>query len=426
MTVLDTVNRIYREFKRYTGDGLPGEPTGAPLPVGDPQSGPYSPKKSELRAAFTEILGAAAEAGDEAQEALAELERLYLGAKASDPATDNTGDPLETGALYFNTTDGKFRVWNGVSWQDQSTALGDGEVTTPKLADAAVTNLKLASMAAATIKGRAHGAGSGEPDDLTADEVRKFTAARGHLYGLTTSNNATDATNDIDIATGEAASTGSNPILMVSAAAVGKRLDAVYASGGTPAAATGGRFDAAISDGTWFVFMISNGVDIGFGFSKSLDPTGADNYPAGYDHYRRVGAVLRVSGAIKAFKQRGDWFAWQSWTVPDMNAVSVGTVASLHPLTVPTGIEVEASVVASVNIGSSAVGFLLTSPIYDADILPSASGPSQGHGSSAIRTNDEVSVITDTFGQIRARTSVAATSVTVHTRGFRDLRGRCL
>lgn len=55
MPIADTINRIYREFKRYTGDGLPDEPAGAPLPVGDPQSGPYNPKKSELRAAFGSI-----------------------------------------------------------------------------------------------------------------------------------------------------------------------------------------------------------------------------------------------------------------------------------------------------------------------------------------------------------------------------------
>lgn len=52
MAASDTVDRVLREFKRYTGDGLPDEPAGAPLPIGDPGSGPHSPKKSELRAAL--------------------------------------------------------------------------------------------------------------------------------------------------------------------------------------------------------------------------------------------------------------------------------------------------------------------------------------------------------------------------------------
>lgn len=42
----------------------------------------------------------------------------FLGAKASDPTLDNDGNPLVTGALYFNTTTNSMRVYNGSSWQD--------------------------------------------------------------------------------------------------------------------------------------------------------------------------------------------------------------------------------------------------------------------------------------------------------------------
>jgi hypothetical protein len=40
----------------------------------------------------------------------------YLGAKASAPATDNDGDALITGALYFNTVSNAFQVWSGTAW----------------------------------------------------------------------------------------------------------------------------------------------------------------------------------------------------------------------------------------------------------------------------------------------------------------------
>ena len=40
----------------------------------------------------------------------------YLGAKASDPATDNDGNALLTGALYWNSTVGAFKVYTGSSW----------------------------------------------------------------------------------------------------------------------------------------------------------------------------------------------------------------------------------------------------------------------------------------------------------------------
>jgi hypothetical protein len=41
-----------------------------------------------------------------------------LGAKASDPSVDNDGNPLVTGAMYFNTTTTTTRVYNGSGWQD--------------------------------------------------------------------------------------------------------------------------------------------------------------------------------------------------------------------------------------------------------------------------------------------------------------------
>jgi hypothetical protein len=42
----------------------------------------------------------------------------YLGAKSSDPTTDNDGDALITGALYFNSTSNDMRVYNGSAWED--------------------------------------------------------------------------------------------------------------------------------------------------------------------------------------------------------------------------------------------------------------------------------------------------------------------
>lgn len=48
---------------------------------------------------------------------LDDFDDRYLGAKSSDPATDNDGDALVAGALYFNTTDGEMKVYNGSEWR---------------------------------------------------------------------------------------------------------------------------------------------------------------------------------------------------------------------------------------------------------------------------------------------------------------------
>ena len=41
----------------------------------------------------------------------------YLGSKAANPATDNDGNALLVGALYWNSVAGQMRVWDGAAWQ---------------------------------------------------------------------------------------------------------------------------------------------------------------------------------------------------------------------------------------------------------------------------------------------------------------------
>jgi len=56
----------------------------------------------------------------------------YLGAKASEPTTDNDGGALITGALYFDTTNTVTRVYTGSAWQDTAsivTTITIGQIT---------------------------------------------------------------------------------------------------------------------------------------------------------------------------------------------------------------------------------------------------------------------------------------------------------
>jgi len=54
---------------------------------------------------------------NEAETARDEVTELYLGAKASDPTTDNEGDPLQVGALYYNTNQEQILIYDGAVWQ---------------------------------------------------------------------------------------------------------------------------------------------------------------------------------------------------------------------------------------------------------------------------------------------------------------------
>lgn len=44
------------------------------------------------------------------------VQEIFLGTKASDPTVDNQGNPLVIGVMYFNSTSGTLRIWDGVTW----------------------------------------------------------------------------------------------------------------------------------------------------------------------------------------------------------------------------------------------------------------------------------------------------------------------
>jgi hypothetical protein len=59
---------------------------------------------------------AAEAARDSALAAYDNFDDRYLGAKSSDPSTDNDGDPLAAGMLYYNTTVPEMRLYTGSAW----------------------------------------------------------------------------------------------------------------------------------------------------------------------------------------------------------------------------------------------------------------------------------------------------------------------
>ena len=66
----------------------------------------------------------------------------FLGAKSSNPSTDNDGDALATGALYFNTSDNNMRVYNGSAWQAVGpTTTEQTNINTVAAADAKLTTV---------------------------------------------------------------------------------------------------------------------------------------------------------------------------------------------------------------------------------------------------------------------------------------------
>ncbi len=265
----------------------------------------------------------------------------------------------------------------------------------------------------------ADGATGGFLKDDDLDDI-----ASGYLYGMTLSNNGTDATNDIDVASGKCVD--STAVRKLSGGAMTKQLDAAWASGTN----AGGRMSAAaIANTTYHVFAIlkdsDNTVDYGFDVSAT-----APTMPTGYTYFRRIGSVIRASGALLGFSQRGDEFLLNV-PVRDFNATDPGASAVLRVLTVPLGIKVSALLthhLIDLTSTTATLG-LLTSP-DQTDTTPSTTvfnfRTDVAGATGFISCTAEIPTRTDTSGQVRTRLSQSSADHIEAgvTRGWIDTRGR--
>lgn len=252
----------------------------------------------------------------------------------------------------------------------------------------------------------------------------KHRFGRGYLFGLTLANSGADATNDILIGPGECASDDSDDEVRVRlsiASTYTKQLDTAWATGGSTA---GGRISGeSLVDGTWHVYMFrrSDGIS-DICFSQSLTPT----LPNSGTHKRRVGSIIRESGAIVAFIQDGNYF---SRVIPilDLNLTNPGTAAASRTLSVPNGIEVFA-------FGNA----VLTSPSIDAQVwfsdlaindqTPSFTAQPLSHelATAAKSSPFDWQCRTNTSRQIRTRVDASngGTVLRIATVGWLDQRGQ--
>jgi hypothetical protein len=87
---------------------------------------------------------AAATSAAAALAAFDNFDDTYLGAKASDPTTDNDGDPLNGGDLYYNTTSNVMRVYTGSAWVTAYVPGDAANITSTATGDVAATNVQAA------------------------------------------------------------------------------------------------------------------------------------------------------------------------------------------------------------------------------------------------------------------------------------------
>lgn len=241
----------------------------------------------------------------------------------------------------------------------------------------------------------------------------------GILWGCTTANNSTDATNDIDFASGFATDS-TNVVLMNLASGLTKRLDAAWAVGTNQ----GGLFSGSIANTTYHCFIImrpDTGV-VDAGFDTSIT---AANRPVAYTYYRRVWSIVRSGGAILLYTQNGDEGTWNA-PISNVSTANPGTSAVTATLTVPLGLVALAKMaVYAGNPGTN--GYGLISELSSANTTPSATATNFSFDSSgAFNGATTVTAHTNTSGQVRYRVSASGLSLTVNisTVGWNDTRGR--
>ena len=257
---------------------------------------------------------------------------------------------------------------------------------------------------------------------------------RGYIDGFITSNNGTDAANDIDIAAGSAKDSA-NSTDMILASALGKQIDVAWAEGGTPGATAGG-FPSLLSAGspvndTWYrVFIIkkaSGQIDAGFDTSASAVNLLAD--ATGYTEFRQVSWIRYGTATIIPYIQDGDDYVWDS---PIVDLPPTATVAAPTPrtLTVPPDESCAANFMYRFyeSSGRSATIYgLVTSPQQTAT-TPSASA----HTLTVVDSTDldqvimNLSVRVDSSSQIRTEYDSVAAGETedISTIGFNYPRGK--
>lgn len=245
--------------------------------------------------------------------------------------------------------------------------------------------------------------------------------APGFLYGLKLANNATDPTNDIDIATGQALSTDGLTNMTLGSSLI-KRLDATWVAGTNQ----GGRSSSlGISDTTWHVHLISVGgvVDVGFDTSVTAANLIADH---GATAYRRIGSILREAGLIVLFIQVGDFFYRDPAIVS--SGANPGTASTNITINTPLGIVTFALVVGIyLDTTPTVVKFAQLEPLSSLTLSSSA----EGNCKISMSATDTIAsspllLPTDTSSQLRFRLSTSDADITfkVSTYGWIDTRDR--
>lgn len=244
---------------------------------------------------------------------------------------------------------------------------------------------------------------------------------RGQLWGCQLSNSG-GGTTAIDIGGGAARDSTDTDTLFMSTALTGKVIANAWSVG------NGGGFldTGAVANATYHVYLIKR-IDTGVVDAIASLSASAPTLPANYTLYRRIGSIMRLSGRIEPFAQRGDEFWWTNVTHLDVASTNPGTSAVAATLTTPAGVEMMAKVFVDITNATSAAIYALVRSGIDTDRAPSSGDANVIAGlATGVKGTGHLSVKTDTNSTIQYRLSAsgASDSINIWTLGWTDFRGR--
>lgn len=250
--------------------------------------------------------------------------------------------------------------------------------------------------------------------DVRVDEIHGFGST---VDGLGLVNNATNKT---DILPGSFKDIPSNKAFTLASTLTKEDMldwEEGDQNGGFPDALTQAtdtfyhKFMLAKLDGT-----IDSGVDSSLSAVNLLaDP---NVISAGYTIAKRVGTIYNNSSSqidpfvmiVQKGKRTYLWNVQKNFTIS-----SVGITPSLHALSVPPGLQIEAIIGADQEISTTASDIFIYSPLLD-DFMSGAADLF-----STTPVVNELQIITDTSAQIKVRGNVATSpSINIRTKGWNE------
>ena len=296
--------------------------------------------------------------------------------------TSSTWEANQMLIFVYNATDDVYEVIG-------PNIVGDGTVTTAKLADGAVTTAKVTSV----------------------------PFPRGHLAGCQMSQDI-DADHDIAIAVGTARDS-TDAFNFSLSSVLTKQIDASWAAGDDAGGMANG---VSLSPSGWYhVFLVDDGSgNTDAGFDTDISATNLLATSGVGTFFRRIGSVLTDSSSnIIAFTQSGNLMIWTSPPL-DIDDTSTGATAKTSNLSVPPGVRTRATL--NITVSTNVAVYISATDQTDQPPAVPSSAPLGTLFDAGGNSAGTVSVISDTSSQIRYRTSLSG-SFRASTLYYEDDRG---